>query len=314
MWPLVGYGDPLPVLFRTMFTTSQPKQWLLIVLAMTMLAAACSSDGGGDELIVDTTTTAAVPETTVADDTDDATTTTRAPATTTTFLDPVVGPGGAQEGEVVTTTTHAADGHTHGDEFVIPETDPEVIEEYVESLPEGAPVIPEAVTAPATTAQPTTTTTEPPSTTAPPEEEVVVDLPRLPERVGEAYELIPNRDDVIVANQAGSGGYIPSFPVALQIGSWTPLPESDREDENGYSIVVGFRLLPSLSASIGVDVHAVELCFVSPFDKRNARSAGVHANGMLFERYAVQDEDGRWRVEVRTVTGHSPGRGGHDPC
>ena len=105
---------------------SSAHRAMCLLTAVVLVAVACSSEGGGDELTADTTTTA-VPETTVADETHDTTTTDAETTTTVPLVDPVVGPGGAQESDDLdnaTTTTHAADGHTHDDEPVQPPDDP----------------------------------------------------------------------------------------------------------------------------------------------------------------------------------------------
>ena len=135
-------------------------------------------------------------------------------------------------------------------------------------------------------------------------------LPELPERVGEPYVLVPNPDDIILANSNGAGGYIASHPVELQIGSWKVIPETPGfADSGGYRIVVEFKHLPLLSASVGEDVYSIRSCSVRPF---LYSSQGI--NGRVFHRYAVKDADGRWRVEAGHVSGRGAGRGGHDPC
>ena len=139
-------------------------------------------------------------------------------------------------------------------------------------------------------------------------------LPFLPARVGEPYMLVPNYDDRII-DRSGTSGYYPSHPAELQIGSWRPLPEHPHYDDPGYRIIVEFRHAEILSASNNQNVHFVIYCFVAPDLQAQAlKYRGVHANGYLYQRYAVLDDDGRWRVETGNPRNDSVGRGGNAIC
>ena len=344
---------------------SSAHRAMCLLTAVVLVAVACS-DGGGDELTVPTTEAPTTIE-------QQPTTTTRAPATTNTFLDPVVGPGGAQEapeGDVVvvpepgqTTTTHAADGHTHDEEVVVPEITEitEEVEEFLAGLDPDEPIIPEGIP-PATTAAPfepntttpitaapdetdtSTTTTAAPSDSSLPagvsissEGKVIVadpnldgdnnpatgetqcfvqdnghrgchvyryaDDPQLPPRVGEPFVITPNPSDRILVSP-GTDGAVASHPVELQIGSWRPSESyPGYEDIESYQIVVGFVPLPSL----GSDVYDVLICSVNIYFGLVGSYVGT-ANGMTAHWYAVQDDDGNWRM----ATGWGTRQG--DPC
>ena len=267
------------------------RKTVLVLLTVVMVASACASNDTA-ELDVDVDTP---PLRLVHVD--------EGPTPTTTFTDPVVGPGGPVEagdvdgGVPVPQTPAELSAGPAGPVVDLPDAavfDLDMIGALVAASPDGASLIPE---------RPATTTTVFPDT-----------LPVLPVRVGEPYMLVPNYDDRIL-DRSGTAGYYPSHPAELQIGSWRPLPEHPHYDDSGYRIIVEFRYAEILSASNNQNVHFVIYCFVSPgYQAQALKYRGVHANGYLHQRYAVLDDDGRWRVEVGNTVTDSVGRGFNKLC
>ena len=276
------------------------RKTVLVLLTVLMVASSCANNPG-DEL----GTPDPPPLLLVHVD--------ESPTPTTTFTDPVVGPGGPieasdvdggvpapqtpAEGAPVPQAPAESSAGPAGPVVDLPDAavfDLEMIGALVAALPDGASLLPE---------RPATTTTVFPET-----------RPVLPARVGEPYMLVPNYDDRII-DRSGTSGYYPSHPAELQIGSWRPLPEHPHYDDPGYRIIVEFRHAEILSASNNQNVHFVIYCFVAPDLQAQAlKYRGVHANGYLYQRYAVLDDDGRWRVETGNPRNDSVGRGGNAIC
>ena len=265
-----------------------------LLLIVAVASTACSREGGGDEL---DTVVEPPPLRLIHVD--------ESPTPTTTFTDPVVGPGGPQErgdadGGVPAPQTPAESSAAPAGPVVdLPDGavfDLEKIGDLLAAQPDGASLLPD---------RPTTTTTVFPDT-----------RPVLPARVGEPYMLVTNYDDRIL-DRSGTEGYYPSHPVELQIGSWQPLPEHPSFPGPAYRVIVEFRHAEKLSASNNQNVYFMIYCAVAPdLEAKALKYRGVQANGYLYQRYAVLDDDGRWRVEAASPRNEAiaPGRGGSKLC
>ncbi|MXY08231.1 MAG: hypothetical protein F4Y61_06245 [Rhodothermaceae bacterium] len=116
--------------------------------------------------------------------------------------------------------------------------------------------------------------------------------PQLPARANQ-FERIANPGDFILSGP-NSDGHAASLPIDLQIGSWRTVPQSPGYDFEGWQIVVEIRPLTTL----GSNVYDIRLCDVSPWWGNNGHYVGT-ANGMTWGVYAVQDDDGRYRLAMK---------------